>query len=82
MRSRPLAAGRHACVLGWGLGTFFALPPYLLALLIAFVSGAVIVTSAVMELPTEKDGRFLPFVAGGLLYGLVPFAIGLSSKGS
>jgi hypothetical protein len=59
------------CLLGWGLGWLFALPHHVLALLIAFVSGAVIMTSVVMELPSEKDGRFLPFLAGGVLYGLV-----------
>lgn len=59
------------CLLGWGLGLLWGLPPHVLALLVALVSGAVIMTSAVMELPTEKDGRFLPFLAGGLLYGLV-----------
>lgn len=64
---RVLAA---MCLLGWGLGILWPLPLHVLALLIAMVSGAVIMTSAAMELPTEKDGRFLPFMAGGLLYGI------------
>jgi len=59
------------CLLGWGAGWLIALPHHVLALLVAFVSGAVIMTSAAMELPTEKDGRFLPFLAGGLIYGLL-----------
>jgi hypothetical protein len=59
-----------ACLLGWATGLLVELPRQALALLVAFVSGAVIMTSAVMELPSEKDGRFLPFLAGGLLYGL------------
>lgn len=59
------------CLLGWSVGLLITLPQHVLALLIAFVSGAVIMTSAVMELPTEKDGRFLPFLAGGLIYGLL-----------
>jgi hypothetical protein len=42
-----------------------------LALLLAFVSGAVIMNSLVMELPAGKDGRFLPFVAGGVVYALL-----------
>jgi hypothetical protein len=41
------------------------------ALLLAFVSGAVIMNSLIMELPEGKDGRFLPFVAGGILYALL-----------
>ncbi len=56
------------CVLGWGAGLLFAVPPFVLALLLAFVSGAVIMNSAIMELPSEKDGRFWPFVMGGLAY--------------
>jgi hypothetical protein len=59
------------CVLGWGAGLLFAVPPFVLALLLAFVSGAVIMNSAIMELPSEKDGRFWPFVMGGLAYGLL-----------
>lgn len=57
--------------LGWAVGLLFALPHHTLALLIAFVSGSVIMNSAIMELPSEKDGRFLPFMIGGLLYGLI-----------
>jgi len=39
-----------------------AVPPFASSLLLAFISGAVIMTSAVMELPSDKDGRFWPFV--------------------
>ena len=42
----------------------------------AFISGAVIMNSALMELPSEKDGRFLPFVLGGVLYGLLLLPLG------
>ena len=56
-------------VLGWVAALVFALPPHVLALLVAFVSGAVIMNSAVMELPSEKEGRFVPFMIGGLVYG-------------
>lgn len=58
-------------LLGWGVGLLFALPNYVLALLVAFISGAIIMNSTIMELPSEKDGRFLPFMAGGIVYGLV-----------
>ena len=58
-------------VLGWGIAQLTELSPTVLALLIAFISGAVIVNSALMELPSEKDGRFLPFLVGGLAYGLI-----------
>lgn len=59
------------CLLGWALGVAFELPRGVLALLLAFVSGAVIMNSLVMELPAGKDGRFLPFVAGGVVYALL-----------
>jgi hypothetical protein len=65
-----------AALLGWGLGLLFALPQDVLALLMAFVSGAIIVNSAIMELPAEKRGRFWPFVTGGLVYGLVLLPLG------
>ena len=63
-------------VVGWAAGVLFALPHHTIALLLAFVSGAVIMNSAVMELPSEKDGRFLPFMLGGLVYGLVLLPLG------
>ena len=53
-----------------------ALPPGIIALLVAFVSGAVVMNSAIMELPTEKDGRFLPFLAGALIYGVILLPLG------
>lgn len=58
-------------LLGWGSGLLFALPPYVLALMLAFISGAIIMNGLIMELPSEKDGRFLPFLVGGILYGLI-----------
>ena len=56
-------------LLGWGAGLLFAVPTTVSTMLLAFISGAVIVNSSIMELPTEKDGRFVPFLMGGLLYG-------------
>jgi hypothetical protein len=63
-------------LLGWGTGLLFQLPPYALALLVSFLSGAIIVNSTIMELPSDKDGRYLPFVAGGVLYGLILLPLG------
>jgi hypothetical protein len=71
---RFLLAGM--AVLGWATGLLLDLPRSLVALLLAFLSGAVIMNSAVMELPSEKDGRVGPFLAGGLLYGLVLMPLG------
>jgi len=64
------------CVLGWAAGQWFVLPQSVLALLVAFLSGAIIMNSTIMELPSEKDGRFLPFMIGGLLYGLILLPLG------
>jgi hypothetical protein len=47
-----------------------------LALLMAFIAGAIIMNSVIMELPSEKDGRFVPFMAGGLIYGLILLPLG------
>lgn len=64
------------CVVGWLVGVLLTIPPQVLALLVAFVSGAVIMNSAVMELPSEKDGRFVPFLLGGLLYAMLLVPLG------
>ena len=48
----------------------------MLAPALAFVSGAIIMNTMIMELPTEKDGRFVPFMAGGAIYGLVLLPMG------
>lgn len=66
---RFLLAG--AALIGWGIGLSAELPLPATAVLLAFVSGAVIMNSAVMELPADKDGRLLPFLAGGGVYGLI-----------
>lgn len=63
-------------LLGWGMGLLLALPGHILALLLAFISGAIIMNSLIMELPAGKDGRFLPFMAGGLVYGLILLPLG------
>ena len=62
--------------LGWAVGQLLALPPAVSALLVAFLSGAVIVNSSLMELPSEKDGHFMSFLAGGLLYTLILLPLG------
>jgi hypothetical protein len=71
---RFLLAGMAA--LGWGVGLLVALPNHVLSLLVAFVSGAIIMNSAIMELPSEKDGRFVPFMTGGVVYGLILLPLG------
>jgi hypothetical protein len=59
------------CIVGWALGLLIELPRHVVALLLALLSGAVIMNSALMELSPEKKGRFAPFLCGGLAYGLL-----------
>ncbi|HEX6999526.1 MAG TPA: hypothetical protein VF322_15410 [Gammaproteobacteria bacterium] len=73
-RGRFVLAG--AAIGGWLLGLLVALPLGVIAACVAFVSGAVIVNSAIMELPTEKDGRFAAFAAGSILYALILLPLG------
>ena len=63
-------------VLGWAVGLLVPLPHHVLALLVAFISGSIIMNSLITELPSEKDGRFLPFMSGGIVYGLILFPLG------
>jgi hypothetical protein len=61
---------------GWAVGMLVTLPRSVLALMIAFISGAVIMNSSITELPSESKGRFLPFMCGGLAYGLILLPLG------
>jgi hypothetical protein len=61
---------------GWASAALLDLPASLIPLLLAFLSGSVIMNSLILELPTEKDGRFWPFITGGLLYGLILLPLG------
>jgi hypothetical protein len=65
-----------AAVLGWGTGLLVSIPYSVLALAVAFISGAIMMNSMIMELPSESDGRFLPFMSGGVLYGLILLPMG------
>lgn len=71
---RFLLAGMS--LLGWGVSLPLAVPHFVVALLVAFISGAIIMNSTIMELPSEKDGRFLAFIAGGVVYGLILLPLG------
>lgn len=62
--------------LGWGIGQLYEIPHHILALLVAFVSGAIIMTSTVMELASGEDSRYLPFASGAIIYGLILIPLG------
>ncbi|HTT09766.1 MAG TPA: hypothetical protein VMG60_02660 [Burkholderiaceae bacterium] len=61
---------------GWAIGQLTALSQAWVALLLAFLSGAVILNSSLMELPSDKDGRLWPFLIGGLLYASILLPLG------
>lgn len=63
-------------LLGWGAGQLYAIPHYILSLLVAFISGAIIMTSTVMELSSGEDSRYLPFASGAIIYGLILIPLG------
>ena len=56
-------------IAGWLCGLVLHLGHQTVALITAFVAGAVIVNSTIEELPAERHGRFVPFLLGGLVYG-------------
>ena len=61
---------------GWAVGLLVAFPHAVIVLFLAFVSGAVIMNSSIMELPSDSDGRFLPFMFGRIVYGLILLPLG------
>jgi hypothetical protein len=63
-----LAAG---VVVGGAAGIFTSMSEEMLATLLGFNSGGVVINSMVMELPTEKEGRFWWFTLGAVGYSLL-----------
>ncbi len=53
---------------GWATGMLINLDKPLVAVLLGFVAGGVIVNTMIEELPREKEGRFIPFVLGAVVY--------------
>lgn len=63
-----------ACLAGWGMALAMELPIAVETLLLGFLGGMLIMNTTVMELPTEKEGRFGAFAAGALLYAALLIA--------
>jgi len=53
---------------GWVVGIFFGFSTFFTAALLGFLSGGIILNAIASELPKEKEGRILYFLAGGALY--------------
>ena len=65
-RGRWVMAG--AAIAGAALGLFVDLALAVEVLLLGLLGGMLIMNTTVMELPTEKEGRFGMFALGGVLY--------------
>jgi hypothetical protein len=63
-------------IIGWVSGLLFSIPHHILTLLVAFISGGIVLNSTIMELPSRKEGRFVHFIIGGLVYGLLLLPLG------
>jgi hypothetical protein len=68
-KGRWVLAG--AVILGWVMGSVEMLSVEALATLQGLISGGVIINSMVMELPKEKEGRFVPFCLGAFAYSIL-----------
>jgi ABC-type amino acid transport system permease subunit len=57
-----------AALAGWWVAMMTEISRAAITTGLGLVSGGVVMNSMVMELPTKKDGRFWPFVAGAAAY--------------
>lgn len=64
-----------SCLLGWMVGILAELPLAVLAPLVGAIGGMVIMNTTAMELPSENQGRFFPFVAGAVLYAALLMSV-------
>jgi hypothetical protein len=61
-------------VAGWAAGAMTPLSGIAFARLFAVLAGGVVITSLRAELPEEREGRFLPFCAGAVVFALLLLA--------
>jgi hypothetical protein len=73
-------AGRYVLAIaplaGWIIGIAMELPKSMVITLLGFISGAIIMNTLIMELPREKEGKFWPFLVGGILYAAILIPLG------
>ncbi len=72
LRPRPPKAGRWLLVpaplVGCGVGSLVPAGDALVAMLLAFLTGGIVLNVLKEELPEERESRFLPFAFGALTY--------------
>jgi uncharacterized protein YqgC (DUF456 family) len=60
-----------AILVGWLIGFFAPLDPANLAILVGFISGAVVLNSVKDEFPESGQGKFIPFTLAAVVYALL-----------
>lgn len=60
-----------AVLVGWGIGAFIQLEEELISMMVAFLSGALILTVLKEELPEESDSSFAAFATGLIVYSIL-----------
>ena len=58
---------------GWVCGALTEFPKPVVITMLGLVSGGVVMNSMIVELPGDKDGRFLPFCVGAAAYSILLF---------
>lgn len=61
---------------GWAVGRMAPIPKPIVITLLGFISGAIIMNTLIMELPQEKEGKFWPFLLGGIFYAALLLPLG------
>lgn len=64
-----------AVIVGGVLSAIAVIPPPLLAMLVAFLTGGIILNVLKEELPEERESRFTPFLFGALGYAALLLSI-------
>ena len=65
-----------ALISGWLTGYFVAIPEMLIAIVVAFVSGGMIMNAMRYELPIRSQDSFRYFVLGSLGYSIILMSLG------
>jgi hypothetical protein len=65
-----------SCAAGWICGLAVGLPEIAIDLLLGAIAGGVIANIVISELPREKEGQFVPFVVGAVVYAALLILVG------
>lgn len=75
-RGRWLLSGALFC--GWLAGLFIVIPPMVIALVVAFVAGGMLMNVMRYELPQKRAGNYPYFVLGAFIYTVILLRIGVA----